>query len=268
MERIKRRTVGSYTLTASARDEDGDPVDITGTPTLTIYDGTGTAVFTDDATISDGDLSASWVAEVAGNAEEWRTPFELVGGFIFEIGELRDHDEQFENQTNYPTEQLKRARTWAEDRFEHPLAACAAYVPRGCRETRKGNGTPLLYLTYPNIRRVISVTVDGTALTEAELSELTIWRRAIESPSSWMEGSKIEVFYEHGYDVPPEPVKEAVMILAKEYAVESALSSRATSESTDVGFLRLSIATAGGRTGIPEVDAVMADYGHRLPAIG
>jgi len=75
----------------------------------------------------------------------------------------------------------------------------------------------------------------------------------------------VSIVLEHGYDFAPAPVATAAMILAREYVFRSALSSRATVEATDVGFFRLSVAGPGRPTGVPEVDAAVAEFGRRRP---
>ncbi len=57
------------------------------------------------------------------------------------------------------------------------------------------------------------------------------------------------------------------MTLAKHYLLDSPISDRAMSESTDVGTIRYSVAGKDGPTGIPEVNAVIAQFNHRIPAI-
>ena len=43
--------------------------------------------------------------------------------------------------------------------------------------------------------------------------------------------------------------------------------SRATVEAPDVGFFRVSVAGPDRPTGIPEVDAVITDFGRRRPRV-
>ena len=69
-------------------------------------------------------------------------------------------------------------------------------------------------------------------------------------------------------DAPAGPVAQAAMLLAREYLVRSVLSSRATVESTDVGFFRVSVAGRDRPTGIPEVDAVIERFGRSRPLVG
>ena len=56
--------------------------------------------------------------------------------------------------------------------------------------------------------------------------------------------------------------------LAAEKALPSTIPARATSINTDVGSYRISQADKTGRTGIPEVDAVIAQFGEDKPVTG
>lgn len=278
MNRIRQRRAGEYPLTATAYDKDGQPAVISGTPTVTIRDGAGAELVSDTAEIVEGKLtydlpvadlpaldtySAIWTGEVDGAQEEYLTEFELVGGYLFEIHEWREFDPQsYGSAEKFPAAKLSGARLEAEQRMEHPKAAGVAFVPRGARERLFGDGTPTLPLTWPALRRVVSVSIDGEPIA---LEDLILRDRCVEYRRGWPRGAVVEIHYEHGYDRPSGPVRKAAMLLAGEYLEAGALSSRAVSESTDVGFFRLSIASPGGRTGIPEVDAVIADERRGLP---
>lgn len=272
--RIRKRTTGTYALEALAYDSDDAACDMTGTLGITISDGAGTTVHSGTPTTATTGATfacdvtelpyldvytAVWTGDVEAAAQEFTTRFELVGDYLFETADLRAYDTAYADTTKYPTTKLRLARTWVEERIEH--AAGVSFVPRGARERVFADGCTMLRLAWPRIRAVRSVSVDGTALTSTQLAELVLHHRAVEWSTGWTKGALVEIHYEHGYDGPPAPVTEAGLILAREYLVAKSLSSRATVESTDVGFFRLSIAGAGGRTGVPEVDAVIADFG-------
>ena len=90
----------------------------------------------------------------------------------------------------------------------------------------------------------------------------------MERRSGWPAGSQIEVTYAHGYAEPVELARQAVMMLAGEKAKPSTLPARATSLSTDVGSFRISQADKTGKTGIPEVDAIIGLLGEDKPVTG
>jgi len=195
---------------------------------------------------------------------------EITGdsGHYFTLAELRASDTAFSDATKYPDAKLSDARDCAEGTFEQDTACAKAFVPRTQTETLRGDGSAELRLHWPALRSVTSVSIDGTDLTETELAELVVWDRTVEREDHWPVGSRIVIVYEHGDDVPLPHVKKAAIMLAHDFVADSVLRSRATVEQSDVGFIRLSIPAPGGRTGIPYVDAVIADSGRKLPFIG
>lgn len=283
IHRIRRRWSGSYELTTTVYDADG--VEATATAgTVTILDSAGSAIVTDGVcSVVDGDLifdldhddaprldtyECRWSATVGADTLEIRTAFELVGDYLFEVSDLRTHsDGVFSSPSTYSTARLQDARVWCEQRMEN--AAGVAFVPRGARELHRGEGSQRIILNHPRVREVYSITEDGTAWTAEQLASVQVKGGVLYLPSSvWARDAQFSVHYEHGHDITPSPVKEAGLILAAEYLLENNLRSRATSESTDVGFIRLAIAAPGGRVGIPEVDAVIRDFGERSVRVG
>ena len=182
-------------------------------------------------------------------------------GHYFTIAELRAFDTEFSSATEYPDATIETARARAEARWERTFSV--AFVSHaGETLTLVGNGETSIWLPRLDVTAVTAVTVAGVALTATELAALVVYPHGqVKRYGGWTRDATIVVTYTYGQSTVPEPVKVAVMLLAKEYLVSKNLSSRAVSESTDVGFIRLSIAREG-KTGIPEVDAIGAEYGH------
>jgi len=278
MNRIARRHTGHYHLTATVTDPDGSPATVDD-PAIEVFDGAEASVWTGTPSATEGELSinvpvgeleqldtykAVWTGSIGGEGQEWHTAIELCGAHIYELPDFRARDVAFENRDKYPDVLLRGARIWAEQRFEG--AAGVAFVNRGKREVLAGDGTRTLLVAEPALKHVVSCSLDGEAI---DTDDLVAWEDGrVMRPLAWKDGARVDIHYVHGYDRPPAPVRNAVMLLAREVLVASALSSRAVTETTDVGFIRLQIAAAGGRIGIPEVDAVAADYGRHRPAVG
>jgi len=263
MLRIKQRYVGDYTIRAQVFGTGEDPVTVTD-PVAVIVAGTE-VISTGTPTLQDGYLvhlvpnadlplgtyEARFSGTIAGQPFEDRQPFEIVGGHVVSLAELKAYDGgAFADESD---DRLRDARLWAEQRIEHVRAAGVAFVPRGASETLWADGERELWMEYPRLRTVRSLTVAGV---EVDPATVEVRNMSIRREDGFT--GKVEVVYEHGYDHPSQPVKEVALLAAKEYLVRN-LGSRATTESTDVGFYRLSIAGREGRTGIPEVDAVIAD---------
>ena len=186
----------------------------------------------------------------------------------FTIEELRAAYPELSNEAKFTAAKLELARSFAEQWFE--AAAHVAYVPREVTELLTGTGSRNLFLSrWAAVRPVTAVSIDNYALPAGELAELvTRQYGVVERARRWPAGSTIEVTYPHGYAAPVELAKTAVMMLAVEHAKPSTIPARATSISTDVGAYRISQADATGKTGIPDVDAVIGLVGADKPATG
>lgn len=299
MTRVKRRTVGSYTLTATATDEEGAQQTITAPVSVTIYDGAGVEIASGTPLIAGGTLvyevpaatlpkfdtySLVWSGLVDAEVQEWATDVEIVGGHHFELSELRKKDRAFQNATKYPAEALKEAREWAEDKIEGPKAAQRAFVPRGRRAVLDGSGpdyaqgyAPLVYsndytgLKVPDfdVRELYSVTINGVALTAEELAEISIDDNWLYRAGGWPSGSaNIRLHYAYGLDRAPRDIRRAALILAREDLVESDIPGRATATSAGDQTFRITIAGRDGVTGLPEVDAAISQWGRAGFGIG
>ena len=188
-------------------------------------------------------------------------------GHYFTIAEFRASDPGFASSTDFPDLEVEAARAWAEERFE--TAANCAWVERTVTETLVGIGSQLLELGHMDVRAITSVTIDGVALTADELSALIVFPYGlVKRYAGWTRDTLIVATYTYGKATIPAPVKEAIILLAQFKIVPKNLRQNALSESTDVGFIRIAHATPGGKTGLLEVDAVAADYGHTAVRIG
>lgn len=279
MLRIKQRQSGVYTLTAQAIDEEGQPQTIDGPYGVTVTDSAGTILVTDAATYNEGILTyllaasdiphldtytVTWTGTVDGNEWSWATEIEVVGGYLFEISDLRGEDRAFTDATKYPSDALRAIRTIVEDTMESPRAAGLAFVPRGKRITIDGNDASFLIVPDYALRSVVSVKINGVALTGEEVATLTVDDDAVHAPFIWPAGNRnIEIHYIYGLDRAPTPITRAALMLAREYLVKSDLPGRATATSIGDQWFRVTIAGRDGVTGLPEVDAAINQFGRK-----
>lgn len=282
MNRIKQRSIGTYTLTATAENEDGVAQTVTSPVSIVIRDGAGTVCVTDTPTIVSGKMQyvldavdvpkldvyeATWTGVVGGESQSWTTTFELVGDYLFEISDLRAQDRAFGDAVKYPSALLKQMRVWVEDVIESESAAAVAFVPRSRRVVLDGQGNPGLWCPDLEISEVYSAKVNGVALTQTELDEIVVddsilWMGA--SRHVWANGRQnIELHYVHGKRRAPGAITRAALMLAREYLVKSDLPGRATASSIGDQWFRLTIAGRDGVTGIPEVDAAIDQHGRK-----
>lgn len=290
MQRIRIKTAGAYPVASTYFDVDGEPIALSAAGQVTVHDGAGVETFTGTATLSGGQPSVSlplaalprldryvisWAGTVAGQPVAWSDSVELVGGFIFEIAQLRAFDRAFENVEKYPSALLHEIRSQVEDVIEGPRAANVAFVPRGRRITTGGSarlatgGQYAIRLPDFELRTAYAVTADGTAFTNDEINRLIADDNLLWRTRPWPEGHRnIAIHYAHGLDSVPGAITRAALILAREHLVRSDLPARATATSIGDQMFRLTIAGRDGVTGIPDVDAAIDQFGRKEYLIG
>jgi hypothetical protein len=190
------------------------------------------------------------------------TEFELVGSFLFTQAELRGLDPVLTDETAFPDAAVVDARENAERRFER--VAEVSFTLRGAREAIDGSGRTSIVSSYHELRRLVSATVDGVAITASDVVVFPFGE--LYRAAGWTEGRRnVVALLEHGYTTVPEPIRRAGLLYARSVLLRSALeqSDRATAVFTDIGGYRLTLAGRDGPTGLPEVDAVLAQFGRR-----
>lgn len=298
MSRFARNRAG--TLTFTVRNEDGTASAPTGSVSVSVVDAAGDTVATGTATSggstgvytyalpsgvrSDlGTYDVTFTYTLAGVSESVTVPVEVVGALLFEVAELRDTYPELSDVNRYTAAEIRRARDEATQRLEQ--AAQVAFATRRTVETLNGDNTTRLLLSHVEVTAVSAVTIyddtipgadavddsfDATELLDVEIDGPAGVLKRVDG-DVWPRGHRnVYVDYEHGYETAPEPVRRAAMRLAVEALVPSALPSRALSQTTDLGEIRLAVANpeAGRPTGDPEIDAVILQFGRRRPTIG
>lgn len=278
-----QRILVNTPATLTATFYDGETVVDPGTVTVTITRADGTAVVTDAATSGTGaaprtytlpaqtqlnNLTATWT----GTTRTVVTYHQIVGGFYAELADIRAL-EGMSNTSKYPTAALEAARTQAEDRFE--WATRVAWVPRYARETLDGNNRSDLILKWPRPRQVLSVTTDGTTVTDLTTFRLYSYGVIERTNGVWFladvygGGQNVVIEYTHGYDRPPEDIRWAFLTYVRYllYETQSRIPDRASAFTTPDGTFQLVTAGYNRPTGLPDVDAILNAHSHRVPGV-
>jgi hypothetical protein len=206
-------------------------------------------------------LTATWTGTISGNAATFTTQAEVVGSVPLVVSDIRAVDEDLQDVVKYPDWRVQSAIEQAWETIEKGMRV--AIVPRGNRETVDGSGTTTQLVEKLGCTQVYSAAVGGVAVSVGSLVPKK-WG-AIINPSGWAAGDgNVTLHYKHGLTSTPEPVLGALVTLTVDRLVSRATPNRATSLSTDVGAFRLTIAGRDGWTGIPDVDAVIEQYGYAV----
>jgi hypothetical protein len=214
---------------------------------------------------------ATWTATIGGVDDTYTTQFEVIGAHLFTIEQARAADNGILNSpTDYPDPVIIAARDEITDEFE---AECGvSFIPRGERETIDGDGTvelrvdKLLRPSYgAGAGRLVSATIDGTALDGTNLADIAVRRRKFirKTLGRWSAGTdNIIVLYEHGYTDSPAAVRRAALKLLRYRLVPSNIDDLAVSFTDELGQ-RQFLPVAGRKKqpfGIPQVDAIVNRY--------
>lgn len=282
VQRIQINTPATLTAVFYSGEAPTDPGGTTATVTIT--KGDSTALVTNAATTHTAtgtftyalpgqtqlnNLTATWTGT---NGAQVVTYHQIVGGFYAELAEIRAL-EGMSNTSKYPTAALESARAQAEDRFE--WATRVSWVPRYARETLDGNNRSDLILKWPRPRQVLSVTTDGTAVTDLTQFRLYTFGVIERTNGVWFladvygGGQNVIVEYTHGYDRPPEDIRWAFLTYVRYllYETQSRIPDRASAFTTPDGTFQLVTAGFNRPTGLPDVDAILNARSHQVPGV-
>lgn len=204
-------------------------------------------------------LTVTW-SGTWGVAQSLQSFAEIVGQNLFTLADLRAFgDRGVSNTTTYPDTMLRDARNRITDFFEQICGT--SFIPRYQREVLDGSGLNYIFLSKKRPRRIISCTVDGTAIDLTKVSAYSSGRLDWGWNGYWNPGwQNVVVAYEYGYPNVPPPISRAALVLARYDLVSNDLSDRMVSFDNDLGSVRLSVPGMNYPTGIPVVDATLAQY--------
>lgn len=266
---------GAVTVTIT-RESDGSAV-VTGGATSGTddeprgYDLTG-------ADTADLDiLTAVWSGMVDAAVVTITATYEVVGDWLFSVDEARAAHPDLTSGT-YPDATIHAHRQRITAWFEEICGV--SFVRRYRRVVANGDGTCALLLPSPAMKVAALRTVeerarggttwdsfDATELADVLVEPYGLLER--ETLGVWTLGRRNwRIAYEHGWEQVPEPIKRAAIRLLISQVFPSNLSDRALSETNTLGTFRLAAPDArtwGRWTGLPEVDAILAEY-HERPA--
>lgn len=265
------------TLSWQAVDGDGEPVD-PGVSTVTVRDGAGVAIATDQATTgtstdprtfdldaSDNQtldvLTATWT-DADGNDRS--TLVEVVGGYYFSVAEARSLEGSLVDVTSYPTADLIDARWEVEATFEEIVGY--AMEPRYRKVVTGGSNTRELFVGDSHIRQVRSVRVytdriNYTTFSDAQLDQVEFdpERAVLCYPGGWWTTGNVVVEYEHGLDSLPRFLKRHAVTYLRHLLNQnrSGIPDRAERYQPVEGGTYFLSMPGRDKTGIPEVDAAL-----------
>lgn len=261
-------TDATGTVTVSVTREDGTV--LTG-GTVSVNNGTtGQYDFTLTAATHLGELdelSVRWTATVAGRSVSETDLVKVIGARYFSLSELRSI-KGLASTTAFPNKLLQQARDIVEEFIDN--FTTHAWVPTYKREVFDGDSTGELFLSETHTRRLIKLTINGTAQTTSAWS-LSVSGRIRTDGTIFIQNiparQNIVVCYEWGDPFPPLDLKKAALTLARHMllSTDSSIPDRARMLQTEFGMYQLDTASEDKPTGLPDVDAVLMRYRTQRP---
>lgn len=198
-------------------------------------------------------MSVPEQVEIRWQDEEGNTLYtsyaEVVSRHYFPLQSIRTYGNGMDDFSELTDDQLYAARQAATETFEEN--AHRAFVQRLGR-TKDYGRSELVELNHRDVDTVI--TQGYVQVSDCQLER---------------DGSSVEPFprwvdYIYGYDYPPTVISEAVLMLACYILRPSNRPLGATGESSDAGYIHFTTAGRDGATAIPEVNAVIEQFGAGL----
>lgn len=288
MDKLLRSAAGQIQITLAQAADTPPTVAIVDSAGVAVASGTSSTVVapTYAFTLTPANLAildvftATWTATIGGVADTYTTYFETVGRHLFTVAEARAYDNGvLANTSTYTDAMIINAREEIADQLSDICGV--SFVPRGSREILTGHG--LATLDVKNVLRpsfgnpagkLVSATVNGTALTAPEIADVEVRYRSLRRKTLGVWGSgtvaNITVFYEHGYLEPPDAIRRAGLRLLRDKLVASNIDDRAVSFTDEMGQ-RTFLPVAGRKNqpfGIPDVDSTINQYCEVVGLVG
>lgn len=216
-------------------------------------------------------LTATWRDVAAG--VDWTTQHRIVGGFMFGVGEARDHDDVLDDSSKYPPRLIAAKRSEVENEAE--WICDRAFVPSYARVTADGDGTGQLRIGRHDLRLLRSVTMfdnigqPGTLLAAGELASISLLSGGVLRRTDggvFAAGSaNVVVEVEYGLNAPDDTMAAAAMtrLVSTVNARKSGIPDRARSMSSPDGTSFTFAGPDAYSTGIDAVDAVYSRFSMR-----
>ena len=251
--------------------------------TATTDGGTGIATYplTPAQTAELDVLTVTWTATFNALSNQVAAEYEIVGGMLFTESQMRavkvGGTLPFADPTAYPDAKILAIRDDVTDDFAERTGW--SFVPRYARRTITGDGTRNLLVPDMLVQRVIAASINGTALTAAELADLRTTRHGMITRKTlgvWTWDADVVIAYVHGWERVPGVINSAALARAAMLLLPSQTSTVAqwtdpngTTYAYDQAGQRIRGSSGVRHYGVPAIDAVLNElaYTAKGPAV-
>lgn len=249
-------TPASVTVTVTAVGASVATVTGPATKTGAVY------TFTAGA-LPEGIYAVLWNGGATATDTEW---IEVAGGRLFSVPYVRAKDADLTAQ-RFPAEDVTQKRETVESEFERITGRSFIPVTRRIRVELDGSDSKVLPVR--DVRALVALSGPiparpASPTVAVDVSTLDVDPDGILSGLCLLPTGVYVATVAYGFTTPPADIKRAGLIRIRSLLMEvtSGIPDRATSfQPGDGGTYTLSTPGRGGsRTGIPDVDATLADY--------
>ena len=285
-QRVVRATTA--TVEWQGIDQDGEPA-APGTVTIGVTRADGTEVVAPGTATTATGTRATYTLPVSATANldrltaTWTvsgvavgtTSVEIVGGVYASVAAIRAADALVLGDAGTDaTDRIREGRVAFEQIADAETGV--AWVPRFDVTRLDGTGRHSLALPWPQLRRVRWCRIYSTetvyeTLTADQLAAIPSDDSGIAVRTDgyvWPVGIRnVEIAYEHGYDVPPADLRDALIqtVRANARQFDNGIDPRTTQVVME--GMTATIGASDDLTGNPAVDATLRRHSHKIPGI-
>jgi len=259
-------STGSVTI--GIVDEAGATVVGSGTSTSS----SGSGVYTYDLAAQTNlkKLTATW-SGTFGSAMTFDTAHEIIGGWYATPAEVRAMDSILGEATTFPLADLIDSIDYATAIVDDYTGA--SWCQRYHRFVLNGTDSDLIRVPVMFPTTLLSASIDGTALTAGEISEVALFDDGLlqRKSDTWAftdPGNLVLIEVEAGVGASaPNDIRWAARTLARYHLLEqvSRIPDRAISVQSEFGQIQLAQPGMNRPTPLPDVNVVLNRHRHRGP---
>ena len=215
-------------------------------------------------------LTATW-SGTFGSAMTFDTEHEIVGGWYATPAEVRAMDSILGEATTFPLADLIDSIDYATAIVDDYTGA--SWCQRYHRFVLNGTASDLIRLPVMFPTTLLSASINGTALTSDEISEVALFDDGLLQRKSGIwdytdPGNLVVIEVEAGVGtVAPNDIRWATRTLARYHLLEqvSRIQDRAISVQSEFGQIHLAQPGMNRPSPLPDVNTVLNRHRHRAP---
>jgi len=261
-------TAADGSVTIGIVDESGATAVPSGTSTTAV--GSGVYTYALQAQTDLKKLTATWTG-TWGTVMTFDTHHEVVGGWYATPAEVRQMDSILGEATTFPLADLIDAIDYSAAIIDDYTGA--SFVQRYHRFVLNGTDSDLIRLPVMFPTTLLSASINGAALTAAEISEVALFDDGLlqRKSDTWTytdPGNLVVMEVEAGVGtVAPNDLRWAARTLARYHLLEqvSRIPDRAISVASEFGQIQLAQPGMNRPTPLPDVNVVLNRHRHRGP---